>query len=113
MYLARRIELGESLSSVGSSTLEIDVSSLALEVQRSLDYYESHYDRPPISEIVIASGDTRARALSESLSTQTGMSVDVLEIGDLFDISEGVEPDMRWPGLVALGAALRSHSVRG
>jgi len=113
LYLARRIELGQSLSTPGTTTVEIDVASVALEVQRSLDYYESHYDRPPISEIVIASGDARAAMLSESLSTQTGMTVEVLEIGDLFEVSEGVEPDMRWPGLVALGAALRSHQGRG
>jgi MSHA biogenesis protein MshI len=112
LYLARRIELGASLSTDGTTTVEIDIGSVALEVQRSLDYYESHYDRPPISEIVIASGDARAPLLRESLSTQTGMSVEVLEVSELFEVSEGVEPDTRWPGLVALGAALRSHHQR-
>jgi MSHA biogenesis protein MshI len=112
LYLARRIELGESLAAA-STALEPDVGSVALELQRSLDYYESHYDRPPISEIVVASGDGRAPLLRESLSTQTGMAVEVLEVADLFEVSEGVEPDTRWPGLVALGAALRSHQARG
>ena len=112
LYLARRIELGESLATAGSTTVEIDVAAVALEVQRSLDYYESHYDRPPISELVIASGDARGDLLRESLSTHTGMSVELFEVCELFEVSGGVEPDTRWPGLVALGAALRSHRAR-
>lgn len=111
LYLARRIEL-QSLSTDGSTTVEIDVSAVALEVQRSLDYYESHFDRPPISDIVVASGDARALLLRESLSLQTGMSVEVFDVAELFDIGDGVEPDTRWPGLISLGAALRSHHPR-
>src|SRR4029450_12132281 len=47
LYLTRRIDLADS-------------GALALEVQRSLDYYESHYDHSPITHLVLAPGDERA-----------------------------------------------------
>ena len=114
LYLARRIELAKSPADSldGSTPVDVDVSAVALEVQRSLDYYESHYDRPPISEIVIASGDDRAAKLRDPLSTETGMAVELFEVSDLFEVASGVEADTRWPGLIALGAALRSHQPR-
>jgi len=107
LYLARRIELTSDSDGPG-----IDAAGVALELQRSLDYYESHYDRPAINEIVIASGDARAEQLRDGLVTETGMSVEVFEPSELFEVAAGVEPDLRWPGLIALGAALRAHGSR-
>ena len=112
LYLARRIDLGRRGEGSSAATA-IDVGSLALELQRSLDYYESHFDRPAITEVVIVSGDARAEQLLGSLGAATGHSVKPLEVQDLFDVADGVEPDTRWPGLLALGAALRSERARG
>ncbi len=114
LYLARRIDLGRRGDGrpPAEAAVGIDMASLALELQRSLDYYESHFDRPAITEVVIVSGDARAEHLLGALGTATGHSVKLLEVRDLFDITDGVEPDMRWPGLLALGAALRSERSR-
>ena len=110
LYLARRIDLGRhAVGAPGEAAAEVDVPSLALELQRSLDYYESHFDRPAITEIVIVSGDDRADRVLGDLATATGHSITLLEVPDLFDIADGIEPDTRWPGLVALGATLRSE----
>jgi len=113
LYLARRIDLG--LRGEGRPAADgagIDVASLALELQRSLDYYESHFDRPAITDVVIVSGDTRADQLLQGLGAATGHAVKSLDLQELFDITDGVEPDTRWPGLLALGAALRSERSR-
>ena len=113
LYIARRIDLGHRTEGPpGEAAVDIDVTSLALEVQRSLDYYESHFHRPAIAEVVIASGDVRAERLLGDLSAATGHSVTLLEVQDLFDVADGIEPDTRWPGLLALGAALRSERSR-
>ncbi len=113
LYLARRIDLGRrGESRMTADGAGIDLAALALELQRSLDYYESHFDRSAITEVVVVSGDARADQLLTGLGTATGHSVKLLEIAELFDITDGVEPDMRWPGLVALGAALRSERSR-
>ena len=113
LYLARRIDLGRrSEGSPGETPPVLDVPSLALELQRSLDYYESHFDRPAIADIVVNSGDERAAHLLGGLSAATGHSVTLLDIEDLFEVAEGIEPDTRWPGLLALGAALRGERGR-
>jgi MSHA biogenesis protein MshI len=113
LYLARRIDLSRRAEApAGEAAADVDVASLALELQRSLDYYESHFDRPAITEVVIASGDARAERLLGDLSAATGHSVTLLEVEDLFDVADGIEPDTRWPGLLALGAALRSERSR-
>jgi MSHA biogenesis protein MshI len=113
LYLARRIDLGHrGEGQLVEAAADIDVGSLALELQRSLDYYESHYDRPAIAEVVVACGDVRAERLLGDLSAATGHSVTLLEVQELFDVADGVEPETRWPGLLALGAALRSERSR-
>jgi len=113
LYLARRIDLGRrSEGSAGEASGNIDVQSLALELQRSLDYYESHFDQPAIADVVLTSGDDRAERLLGNLITATGHSVSLLDVEELFDIAPGIEPDTRWPGLLALGAALRSDRTR-
>ena len=109
LYLARRIDLkrSEVLSLDGSG----DTDALSVELQRSLDYYESHYDRAPIADIIIASGDERAQRLLAPLAAATGRAVQPLDVHELFDVAAGVEPDTHFLGLVALGAALRRDRV--
>jgi MSHA biogenesis protein MshI len=113
LYLARRIDLGRrpEVPPVDGAA-GLDVASLALELQRSLDYYESHYDRPAIADIVVSSGDERAEHLLGGLIAATGQSVTLLDVEELFDVPDTIEPDTRWPGLLALGAALRSDRSR-
>ena len=68
LYLARRIDLGarsDTLSLDGGA--ESDTQALAIELQRSLNYYESHYDRAQIADVFVASGDARAQQLLERL----------------------------------------------
>lgn len=111
LYLARRIELArrmETLALDGVAEADGDARVLATELQRSLDYYESHYDQAPIADLVIASGDERAPRLLGPLREATGLNTELLEVGDLFEVAPGIEPDTHFPGLVALGAALRT-----
>jgi MSHA biogenesis protein MshI len=116
LYLARRIELGRRAELQSgddrADSAGADVASLGLELQRSLDYYESHFDRPTIADVVVTSGDERAERVLGELIAATGSSVTLLEIEELFDVAPGIEPDIRWPGLLALGAALRTERSR-
>jgi len=108
LYLARRIDLARH-SEVLSLEGDADTEALSIELQRSLDYYESHYDRAPISDIIVASGDGRAERLRAPLAAATGRAVRTFDVHELFDVAADVEPDTHFLGLVALGAALRSE----
>jgi MSHA biogenesis protein MshI len=110
LYLARRIELGrrhESDHGATSANIPFDIHALALELQRSLDYYESHYDQAPIADLVVAAGDNRADELAVALTKETGLTAAALDIQEIFEVMDGIEPDCHWPALVAMGAALR------
>jgi MSHA biogenesis protein MshI len=111
LYLARRIELPrrmETLTPDGGGDVQSDMRALAVELQRSLDYYESHYDQPPIGDLVIASGDERAARLLGPLREETGLNTELFDVRAFFEVAPGIEPDTHFPGLVALGAALRT-----
>ncbi len=115
LYLTRRIDMARSYDATGFADLPsagIDVSSVALELQRSLDYYESHYDQTPVTQLVIAPGDDRAVRLAEALRKETSLQISLLDIAELFEIAPGVSPDLDWPCLMALGAALRTDRAK-
>lgn len=110
LYLARRIDLKQR-SEVLSLDGAADTDALSVELQRSLDYYESHFDRTPIADIIVASGDARAQRLLAPLAAATGRTVQLFDVHELFDVAADVEPDTHFLGLVALGAALRTDRV--
>lgn len=114
LYLTRRIDLsrGFLIEARGSEQpAHIDSAALALELQRSLDYYESFYDQPAITDLVLAPADARVRELAVALATETYLNVEPFETERLFQLASGIEIDTRWNGLLALGAALRADSA--
>ncbi len=97
VYVARRID----------ATLGLEVEQLALEVQRSVQFYESQFDRAPINEIVIGPANQRAHELAPLLAEACGLHCSVLDLASVLDLEPGIgavdQPEM----LLAIGAALR------
>jgi MSHA biogenesis protein MshI len=115
LYLTRRIEFsrGNTIAFDSDSTeSHIDASSLALELQRSLDYYESHFDQTPIADLVIAPSHAGAAQLAESLKNETSLKIAVLDPAELLEIAAGVELPQSGNYLAAIGAALREDQVQ-
>jgi MSHA biogenesis protein MshI len=110
MYLTRRIETGRFDADSRDGT-PIDAGALALEIQRSLDYYESHYDQTPVGDLVIAPPDARAQRLAGELKNETSLRVSTLDVRDLFSVAQSGEVVTDWHTLMALGAALRDDKV--
>ncbi len=61
-YFARQIDLQATMTLPRRRTGDapLDAGSIVLELQRSLDYYERHFDQPPITRIAISPA-SRAR----------------------------------------------------
>ena len=109
LYVARRIELMKRDDiDLDESHSDIAAGALALEIQRSVDYYESHFDQPAIHDLVIAPSEPRTRQLVRALTSETSLNIEVFEVERYFEVAPGIEIDTRWPGLIALGAALRT-----
>lgn len=113
VYLTRRIDLGRgtSMNMDGTAHSVIDAASLALELQRSLDYYESHYDQAPIGDLLIAPAEDRARTLAESLKHESSLRTSLLDVREHFGVGKSGELVTSWARLMALGAALRQDTA--
>jgi MSHA biogenesis protein MshI len=113
MYLTRRIDTGRRFEPHASERGEgdVDAGALSLELQRSLDYYESHYDQTPIGDLVIAPGGERAERVAAALRNETSLRVSVLDVREICNVYKSGELVTDWPSLMALGAALRSESA--
>lgn len=97
VYVARRID----------ATLGLEVEQLALEVQRSVQFYESQFDRAPINEIVVGPANDRARELTPQLAEACGLHCSVLDLASVLDLDPGLGPIDQPEMLLAIGAALR------
>ena len=105
LYLSRRLEAGYGHMDAGSS------EQLVLEVQRSLDYYDSHFSQPPVSGLRVLPGFAGHEELIEALSD--GLDLNVAT----FDPESEVECQVALPReelnatLIAIGGALRREEV--
>jgi MSHA biogenesis protein MshI len=107
LYLARRIDYARGFA--GEPSAGLDAGALALELQRSLDYFESHYDQGPIGDLLLAPGDAACRDLAARLQGETNLRVELLSLRGLVD---GELPDeLSAECLLAIGAALRAENM--
>jgi Tfp pilus assembly PilM family ATPase len=108
--MIRRIDTGcrQLLAAADDEfTLQELIAGIALEAQRSLDYYESHYDCRPITEVVLGPG-AELGGLPDALAEQLGLTVSRLDFAELFRVENELTPEEQGDCFLAIGAALRS-----
>lgn len=104
LYLARNLEFGSrELLDDG----ELRYESLVLELQRSLDYYESQLAGIPASRILVAPMSGPREALVEYLNRQMGAAAYGLDLEQILELEAPVPAAVQTSGLYAVGAALR------
>ena len=110
-YLARHVDLpaGNGTAATGGHTGRIDAAGVVLELQRSLDYYERHFDQPPITRIAVSPAGSRADELARELGRETGFEVGTLDLNALLSCKTPIEPSAQASCLLAVGAALREE----
>lgn len=108
LYLTRRINLpvaGDITSSEGWQAVQ---DRVVLEIQRSLDYFESQMGQQAVSRIVVAphGGDPTLilAGLTEALSTP----VVALDMSHEIDTPDWVDDELKAVCLTVIGAALRT-----
>jgi MSHA biogenesis protein MshI len=110
-YLARHMDLAAPKSRPGPSERgdRVDPAGVVLELQRSLDYYERHFDQPPITRIAVSPAGPRADALAQDLGRETGFEVTTLDLNQLLRCSIPIDKEAQSACLLAVGAALREE----
>ncbi len=105
VYLIRQIEISESALSDPAA-----IAQIALELQRSLDYFESHYDQRPIRDVVVAPA-ADAPAYARALDEEMAVNVSLLDLNEIVEASRELTPEEQADCVLALGAALRGPDV--
>lgn len=120
-YLSRGSELSihqmamesaaESLSDESGipPALQQLLDTIILDIQRSLDYYESHFSLPPISSLVIAPTALPVPGMMRYLANNLGLPVRILDLNTVLECDEPISETLQAQCLMAIGAALRQE----
>lgn len=116
LYFSRRIDIGLNGlpdTTRSDSTVKIQrwLDGIIVEIQRSLDYYESHFSQPQVSAIVISPLGREVPGMLDYLSSQVDVPVRILNVNELIDVDTPVSEEMQSKCMLAIGAALRQESV--
>ena len=88
------------------------LDSIVLEIQRSLDFYESNFGQAPIGTLVVMPTEQNIPPLLPYLKSYLGVQVRSFDLGTILDCPELPDgQDAR--SLLAIGAALRQESGEG
>jgi len=116
LYFTRHLSGSEKLfgalySERVTAEMEGWLDTVVIEIQRTLDFYESQYQQPPASGVVLVPLIKPVEGLTEYLSSQLGVNVCYLELNGLFEINENLDLDKVALCLPAIGAALNMDEV--
>ncbi|HYQ38284.1 MAG TPA: MSHA biogenesis protein MshI [Pseudomonas sp.] len=105
LYMTRRIERG--VDNRGE-----EAAQLALEIQRSLDYFESQLGKGYLGRVLLLPMAAEGEALLAELAARLSVRVQALAVDDLFPGSPllALPPAQQALCLPAVGAALRQES---
>ncbi len=84
----------------------IAVEELALEVQRSLDFFDASFGRTPVATLWIAPGDVEPEAVGPALERNIGVRVRAFDVGEHFAGQGTLTQSVQARVMPALGAAI-------
>lgn len=106
VYLTRHIDI--AAVGIDEHHRSEVIENLLLEIRRSLDYFESHYDQKPVSTFyVVGLKEPERERLAEELS----IPIKQLTISSCVDVDFELDPETDRRCLPAVGAALRVDPV--
>lgn len=116
LFLSRRFDGGAArLLDGGRQRIEPStegiVDAIVIEIQRSLDYYESQFAQPPIRNLVVAPLGAPLEGFEDYLGSQLGIAVRTLDLTTLIECAEPLEPTVAARCALAIGAALREFGA--
>ncbi len=107
LYLTRRINTQLDPDVMQSPDWEMLKDRLVLEIQRSLDYYESQMGKSPINKIILTRRQHDSEAMAASLNELLAANVSVLDLAAVLDSKEVLTPEQQQIFMPVIGATLR------
>lgn len=105
IYLARNLDVGvDTLQQADDTTVYFE--RITLEIQRSLDYYDSHFRQAPVKKVALTLHGDTAPGLLDYLNTNLSINAELLDLQHLLDWETPVSTELSPEGILTLGAAL-------
>lgn len=82
------------------------MDKLVLEIQRSLDYYESHFKKAPIQSVALPPLEHRLPTLTSYISTQLALHAWTIDINSQFHCQNEIAEPIQIECIPAIGTAL-------
>lgn len=118
LYVSRRIDTGlerlEELQSLGSELTAIEeqvYDPIILELQRSLDFYESEFAKPPISQLLVSPKHPVLQSFVDYAESHSGLRVEFIHLPQLFPDSTELDDEANSNCVLAISAASRVEGL--
>ena len=109
LYLTRTVDFEYSAHLRSGNPLEYS-NRLALEIQRSLDYYEQHFQQAAIQNVAIIPPPTNLDGFDTALQQALGLTIRTLSLDDVVNSDLEQEQSSAAICMLAVGCALRTES---
>lgn len=108
LFMSRRLEIGaNALARSPNPSAYFD--QIVLEIQRSLDYFDSHFRQAPIAHVVVVPPPAALPGLIDFLNNNLNLRASEMDLSASLDCDPAHLPLLREHCLTALGAALRGE----
>ncbi len=113
LYLSRKIDTGlNELEEVQtqdatSGAMEQVYESIILELQRSLDFYESELAKAAITKLVVAPRHPVLQGFCDYASSHTGLTVELINLAQIYPDTTELNDENQARCLLAIAAAAR------
>ncbi len=114
LFLSRKIDIGleriEALHNENTNTdnlLSQVYDPIILELQRSLDFYESEFAKPPITRLMVVPRHPMLQSFCDYANSNVGMDVGFFNLAQLYTASIDLTDEHQASCLVAVAAASR------
>jgi MSHA biogenesis protein MshI len=111
LYLTRNIDIGYRKLQESAASPQTLCNCLALEIQRSTDYYEHYYRQAAVRTIAILPVPVTLYGLADALQQTLGLETRTVSMSDVVNCDEGPCDASAADCLLAVGAALRMEAV--
>lgn len=112
LYLARSVNIGEDqLAAASEDERPLLMESISLELQRSMDYYDSHFDQPGLGSVALMPTAVDMPYLVEHLQSSLDVPTQSVDLTELMDVDVELDAGHQARSLLAIGAALRREEL--
>ncbi len=111
LYLTRKINTPLDDDVMVTADWDSTRDRLVLEIQRSLDYYESQMGQNPVSKLIIAPRANDAVALAAALDEAMTVNVTAADITQQLEHDKNIDAHMLQTCFAAIGAAMRAEQA--